>query len=153
MATSAGKCHQYRDDLRLQDGGSARLLFEEDADPAQVDTDFYLALLMQSYFLNNPIGRTRWQAFSRFVPGFIVFDHLADGRSTPAGAINAANKNHTWGQLALRTAEKIMGQAALFAHNPRKENLVHLKPDQVVGEWRDSTYGMPLQTSKLQPPF
>jgi hypothetical protein len=73
----------------------------------------------------------------------IVFDHPTNACSTPAGAINAANKNHTWGQLALRTVEKIMNKAALFAHNPSKENLVHLKPGEIVGEWRDSTYGMP----------
>ncbi|KAF4269195.1 hypothetical protein CNMCM8812_008645 [Aspergillus fumigatus] len=127
-ATDGSTCHEetigdYATWLHLQENVTSTAMI---CDYKMVDTDFYLALLMQSYFLNNPIGRTRWQAFS----------------STPAGAINAANKNHTWGQLALRTAEKIMGQAALFAHNPRKENLVHLKPDQVVGEWRDSTYGI-----------
>ncbi|KAF7183731.1 hypothetical protein CNMCM7691_004081 [Aspergillus felis] len=127
-ATDGSACHEetigdYATWLHLQENVTSTVII---CDYKMVDTDFYLAPLMQSYFLNNPVGRTRWQAFS----------------STPAGAINAANKNHTWGQLALRTAEKIMSQAALFANNPCKENLVHLKPGQIVGEWRDSTYGI-----------
>ncbi|GIC91481.1 uncharacterized protein Aud_007925 [Aspergillus udagawae] len=127
-ATDGSACHEetigdYATWLHLQENATSTVMI---CDYKMVDTDFYLAPLMQSYFLNNPVGRTRWQAFS----------------STPAGAINAANKNHTWGQLALRTAEKIMSQAALFAHKPCKKNLVHLKPGQIVGEWRDSTYGI-----------
>lgn len=34
-----------------------------------------------------------------------------------------------------------MEKAAPFAKNPIKDNLIHLAPDQIVGEWRDSTYG------------
>lgn len=107
---------------------------------------------MQNYFVNNPVGKTRWQAFSRFVSLSTVSlsDHPADLCSTPAGTINAANKGYTWGQLALRTAEKIMGLAALFAHKPCTENLVHLKPGQIVGEWRDSTYGKPPSRKQIK---
>jgi hypothetical protein len=54
--------------------------------------------------------------------------------------------------LALRTAEKIMSQAALFAHHPCKENLVHLRPGQIVGEWRDSTYGMTPSRKRITVP-
>ena len=63
--------------------------------------------------------------------------------STPAGKVNPANSNLTYGQLALITAEKIMGIAGRFAakDNQTIENLAHLKADQIVGEWRDSTYG------------
>jgi hypothetical protein len=65
-------------------------------------------------------------------------------RSTKAGSINPANRGFTYGQLALVSAEKIMGIAGRFAApgNQTIENLAHLKADQIVGEWRDSTYGM-----------
>ena len=57
--------------------------------------------------------------------------------------MNPANRNLTYGQLALITAEKIMGIAGRFASkgNQTIENLARLKADQIVGEWRDSTYG------------
>ena len=59
------------------------------------------------------------------------------------GSVNPINKNLTWGQLALMNAEKIMAMASRFATkgNQTLENLVHLKEDQIVGQWRDSTYG------------
>ncbi|KAF7131134.1 hypothetical protein CNMCM5793_004121 [Aspergillus hiratsukae] len=127
-ATDGSACHEetigdYATWLNLQENVTSTAML---CDYKMIDTDFYLPPLMQNYFLNNPVGKTRWQAFS----------------SIPAGAINAANKGHTWGQLAARTAEKIMDLAALFAQNPCKENLVHLKAGQIVGEWRDSTYGI-----------
>lgn len=62
--------------------------------------------------------------------------------STSAGLINAENQNLTWGQLSLINAERIMRLARPFAEKQMKENLVHLKDGQVVGEWRDSEYGM-----------
>jgi len=34
-----------------------------------------------------------------------------------------------------------MRLAGPFAHNQIKENLIHLKDGQTVGEWRDSEYG------------
>ena len=61
--------------------------------------------------------------------------------STSAGSINAANQNLTWGELALTNAERIMRLAKPFAQNQTKENLIHLKDGQIVGQWRDSTYG------------
>lgn len=63
--------------------------------------------------------------------------------STPAGSIDPTNTNLTYGQLALINAEKIMSIASRFAAegNQTMENLAHLKEDQIVGEWRDSTYG------------
>lgn len=63
--------------------------------------------------------------------------------SIPAGDINPANSNLTYGQLALINAERVMRLAAPFAAkgNQTKENLIHLEEGQVVGQWRDSTYG------------
>jgi hypothetical protein len=54
------------------------------------------------------------------------------------------NTGLTYGKLATLNAEKIMNATAAFAApgGQVKENLIHLKEDEVVGEWRDSTYGL-----------
>jgi len=46
--------------------------------------------------------------------------------------------------VALIEAEKIMNASASFAADggQTKDNLIHLKEGQIVGEWRDSTYGI-----------
>ncbi|OJJ47605.1 hypothetical protein ASPZODRAFT_24518 [Penicilliopsis zonata CBS 506.65] len=91
-----------------------------------IDTDYYLPVLMQKYFVDNHVGKTRFSVFSKI----------------SAGSIDSANLNLTYGQLALINGEKIMRLAAPFASNQTKENLVHLKDGQIVGQWRDSTYGI-----------
>ena len=80
---------------------------------------------MQKYFIDNPVGQKRASSFF----------------NTSAGSIDAQNQNLTWGQLSLINAERIIRLARPFAENQTKENLVRLKDDQIVGEWRDSTYG------------
>ncbi|KAJ5279093.1 hypothetical protein N7478_004465 [Penicillium angulare] len=95
-------------------------------DYKMIDSDYYLPILMQRYFLDNPIGRTRVSLFF----------------NTTAGSINPANQNLTWGQLALINAERIMHLAEPFTKNQTRENLIHLKEGQVVGQWRDSEYGI-----------
>lgn len=62
--------------------------------------------------------------------------------STQAGSVNAANRNLTWGDLALINAERIMRLTGPFAKEQTKDNLIHLKAGQIVGQWRDSTYGV-----------
>ena len=49
----------------------------------------------------------------------------------------------TYGQLALINAENLMSIAGRFAAegNQTMENLAHLKADQIIGQWRGSTYG------------
>ncbi|KAJ6005592.1 hypothetical protein N7451_003536 [Penicillium sp. IBT 35674x] len=91
-----------------------------------IDPDYYLPVLMQRYFLDNPVGQKRASVFF----------------NTMAGSINAANQNLTWGQLALINAERIMRLTAPFAQNQTKHNLIHLKQGQVVGQWRDSEFGI-----------
>ncbi|KAL4751931.1 hypothetical protein BDW72DRAFT_202672 [Aspergillus terricola var. indicus] len=59
-----------------------------------------------------------------------------------AGSVDALNQNLTYGELALRNAQRVLRLAAPFVENPVKENLIHLKPNEVVGQWRDSTYGL-----------
>jgi hypothetical protein len=54
------------------------------------------------------------------------------------------NSNLTYKELAQVSASKIVNLAAPFAGegNQTKDNLIHLKPGEVVGEWRDSTYSL-----------
>ena len=63
--------------------------------------------------------------------------------STTAGRINPNNTNLTYGQLAQTNAEKLMTIASQYAAagNQTPSNLAHLRADQIVGQWRDSTYG------------
>jgi len=59
-------------------------------------------------------------------------------------SIFPANSNLTYKELAQISAKKIINLAAPFAGegNQTKDNLIHLKEGEVVGEWRDSTYGL-----------
>lgn len=101
-------------------------------DYKMIDSDYYLPVLMQRYFLQSPIGQKRASAFF----------------STPAGSVNPHNKGLTWGQLAQINADKIMRITGPFTHRQTQDNLIHLKEGQIVGEWRDSTYGtFPLLSS------
>lgn len=95
-----------------------------------IDTDYYLPILMNRYFTQSSIGPSRFQPFLARQAGSIEIDVLNEGL--------------TYGNLALRNAEKIMTLAASFAQSGGQTtaNLLHLKSDQIVGEWRDSTYGI-----------
>ncbi|KAH0497570.1 hypothetical protein TgHK011_004867 [Trichoderma gracile] len=88
-----------------------------------IDTDYYLPILMARYFGSSP-------------------DRIGPMLSTKAGTIDVSNANLTWGDLSYTTASKIMNLTAAFEHNQTVENLIALKPDQIVGQWRDSTYGL-----------
>ena len=94
-----------------------------------IDSDYYLPILMDRYFL---------------APGTNNTSHASALLSTTAGTINPANANLTYSYLAQLTAEKLMNIAAQYASpgNQTSTNLAHLKPDQIVGQWRDSTYGI-----------
>ena len=93
-----------------------------------IDTDYYLPIIMERYFLQSAGGNGREKAVL----------------SKQGGDINPVNKNLTWGELANLNAEKIMGIAGRFAAdgNQTKDNLAHLKDGQVVGQWRDSEFGI-----------
>ncbi|KAJ5477057.1 hypothetical protein N7539_007201 [Penicillium diatomitis] len=126
--TDGSVCHEetigdYATWLNLQNNISSSAML---CDYKMIDSDYYLPVLMQKYFVNNPVGQKRAASFL----------------STPAGAIDAHNQNLTWGDLALISAERIMRLARPFAEKPVKENFVHLKKGQIVGEWRDSEYGI-----------
>ncbi len=88
-----------------------------------IDTDFYLPVIMSRYFSSHP-GRVQPMLARR------------------AGAVDPVNRNLTYGNLTVINVEKIMNITAPFAQNQTRQNLIHLKPDEIVGEWRDSTYGL-----------
>ena len=82
---------------------------------------------MDRYFVQNVNGSSR-------APDFL---------GTKA-SIFPSNSNLTYKQLAQINAHKIVSLAAPFAApgNQTIDNLMHLKDGQIVGEWRDSTYGI-----------
>jgi hypothetical protein len=128
--TDGSVCHEetigdYATYLNLQDNITSTA---PTYDYKMIDSDLYLPVLMQRYFVDTPVGKSR-------LPSFLA---------KAAGAINPANKNLTYGDLAAITANKIMKMAAPFAApgNQTTSNLFHLKEGEIVGEWRDSTYGI-----------
>lgn len=94
-------------------------------DYKMIDTDFFLPIAMQRYFVDTEPGKQRADAFFGTKATFLTenngFDYL---------------------QLAQLTAEKIMRTTAPFTENQVKENLIHLRAEEPVGEWRDSNNGL-----------
>ncbi|KAL8948844.1 MAG: hypothetical protein Q9222_005003 [Ikaeria aurantiellina] len=135
--TDGSVCHEetigdYATYLNMQDNLTST---DPIYDYKMIDTDYYLPILMDRYFLQTSNGSGRARSFLK----------------TPAGSINPANRNLTYSDLLTINAEKIMETASRFAAegNQTIENLARLKEGQLVGQWRDSTYG----TSFPFPPF
>ena len=127
--TDGSACHEetigdYATYLNLENNITST---EPEYDYNMVDTDYFLPVLMQRYFLGTETGKARSGEFLSII----------------AGEINPRNKGLTFGDLARLNAEKIMTLAAPFASqgSQTQANLIHLKDDTVVGQWRDSTYG------------
>ncbi|CAO2653363.1 Nn.00g027740.m01.CDS01 [Neocucurbitaria sp. VM-36] len=94
-------------------------------DYKMIDTDFYLPIAMKNYFVDTQEGQQRSKAFFAKTATFL-----------------SENNGLDYMQLAQLTAEKIMRNAAPFANNQVKENLIHLRDGEPVGEWRDSNQGL-----------
>ncbi|KAH7371704.1 hypothetical protein BKA66DRAFT_551495 [Pyrenochaeta sp. MPI-SDFR-AT-0127] len=94
-------------------------------DYKMIDTDFYLPIAMERYFVDTEPGKQRAEAFFGTKATFL-----------------AENSGLNYMQLAQLTAEKIMRNAAPFAESQVKENLIHLNNGEPVGEWRDSNNGL-----------
>lgn len=92
-----------------------------------IDTDYFLPVVIDDYFLKNEAGRERRN------------DFFAQEATTDFG-----NRGTAYSVLAEANAERVMRLAAPFAVDggQTKDNLIHLKEGEVVGEWRDSTYGI-----------
>jgi hypothetical protein len=96
-------------------------------DYKMIDTDFFLPVVMKTYFVDSAVRRSRIESFF----------------STEA-SVDPDNAGLSYEDLARISVEKIVNITAAFAQ-PRgqiKENLIHLKEGEIVGEWRDSTYGI-----------
>ena len=96
-------------------------------DYKMIDSDFYLPIILMDYLINNPDGKTRRNDFLK-----------------TKATVNPDNKGLKYADLVLQNLEKIMNETAAFAKSggQKKENLIHLKDGQIVGQWRDSTYGI-----------
>ncbi|KAL1636034.1 hypothetical protein SLS56_001386 [Neofusicoccum ribis] len=127
--TDGSVCHEetigdYAAYLNLQQNISSTA---PQYDYKMIDTDFFLPVVMHEYFVRTATGRGRKDAF---------FSKNA--------TVDPENRGLDYETLALISAEKIMNISASFASEDGqvKENLIHLKDGQVVGQWRDSTYGI-----------
>lgn len=127
--TDGSACHEetigdYATYLNLQNNISST---EADFDYKMIDTDFFLPVLMQRYFLASSTGSSR----------------STDLLAIAAGKANPRNQGLTYGDLARLNAQRIMDLAAPFAApgGQTQDNLVRLKDGTIVGQWRDSTYG------------
>jgi len=96
-------------------------------DYKMVDTDYFLPISLKSYLVNSPVGQKRASAFMNTTASFL-----------------ANNTGLSYTELAQLTAEKIMNTSKAFAQpdGQTKDNLIHLKKGEDVGEWRDSQYGI-----------
>lgn len=108
--------------LNRQDGLDSS---EPTCDYKMIDADFMLPITMQRYFVDTQPGQDRADAFFKTTATFL-----------------AKNKGLKYSQLAQFTAEKIMRSTAAFAAKQTQENLIHLRPGQPAGQWRDSNTGL-----------
>lgn len=94
-------------------------------DYKMIDTDFFLPIALNEYFVNSAVGRSRQKVFFTKKASFL-----------------RANRGIAYADLISATAEKIMKLTADFEKSPVKENLIHLNKGQSVGQWRDSPNGL-----------
>ncbi|KAH6633559.1 hypothetical protein C7974DRAFT_433531 [Boeremia exigua] len=127
--TDGTVCHEevigdYATYLNLKDNISST---EPRCDYKMVDTDYLLPIAMQNYFVETETGRMRSSAFFNTTATFLV-----------------ENDGLTYETLAEITIQKILNATAAFAApgGQIKENLIHIREDEVVGEWRDSSNGL-----------
>ena len=90
-----------------------------------IDTDLYLLPTIAHYFLDMPQGHGRADAFL-----------------SRTASLNNSNLNMSYRALLSRNAAYILERAIPFTRSPRAANLLHLRPGQPVGNWRDSNQGI-----------
>ncbi|RGP76871.1 hypothetical protein FLONG3_4954 [Fusarium longipes] len=88
-----------------------------------IDTDFFLPVLMDRYFSALP-------------------ERVNSLLGTKAGQVDVENRNLTWGRLSYINAQKIMNITKAFEEEQAVKNLIQLKQGELVGQWRDSSYGL-----------
>lgn len=96
-------------------------------DYKMIDTDYLLPIAMQNYFVDTSTGQHRSDSFFNTTATFLV-----------------ENDGLTYEALAEITLEKIMNATSAFAAPGGQvaENLIHLRANEPVGEWRDSNNGL-----------
>ena len=87
-------------------------------DYKMIDADYMLAPVLRAY--GERFGEARLRSFL--------------GQRSPNG--------ERYGDLLVRNLRHVIAGAAPFAQSPKAANLVHLKPDVPVGQWRDSNTGL-----------
>ncbi|KAF7194684.1 hypothetical protein HII31_03946, partial [Pseudocercospora fuligena] len=90
-----------------------------------IDTNYYLPIVLEAQFLESPDGQKRASAF----------------RGKKA-ILDFGNVGLTYGKLAEINAAAVMNATQAFAQTQIKENLIHIKKGEVVGQWRDTSYGI-----------
>ncbi|RDW80949.1 glycogen debranching enzyme [Coleophoma crateriformis] len=128
-STDGSVCHEetigdYATWLNLQENITSTA---PSCDYKMIDSDYYLPILMERYFLQSTTGSSRSESFLSTAASFFP-----------------SNSNLTYLDLAKINANKIITLAQPFTApgNQTIDNLIHLKDGQIVGEWRDSTYGI-----------
>ncbi|KAJ2997524.1 hypothetical protein NUW58_g633 [Xylaria curta] len=126
-ASDGSVCHEevigdYATYLNEQQGVSST---DALCDYKMIDTDFFLPIAMNEYFVKSQTGRDRRDSF--FAKNTSIIE---------------SNRGHTYADLALATLAKIMKVTAAFERSPTVANLIHLKDGQPVGQWRDSNTGL-----------
>ncbi|KAF1971314.1 hypothetical protein BU23DRAFT_556112 [Bimuria novae-zelandiae CBS 107.79] len=125
--TDGTVCHEenlgdYATFLARQEGISSTA---PSCDYKMIDTDFFLPILMKDYFVDSNTGKGRAAQFLNKKATFLD-----------------ENAGIAYSTLAQRTAEKIMIITAPFASEQVASNLLRIRDDQSVGEWRDSNSGL-----------
>ena len=118
---------------RLQRGEAASA--EPIFDYKMVDDDFMLLPVASAYVLGSAEGLARGPAFLAGAAGTAGSAGLADLAGAAATALCV-------GALLARNAAWVLEQAQSFAKRPDADTLVHLKPGEIVGDWRDSGDGL-----------
>jgi len=97
-------------------------------DYKMIDEDFLLAPVASAWLLESGHRRAQARAFARaFLADTIV---TADGERSTRGA------------ALVRNLRYVLERAGAFAAHPVASNLVELKPGFIVGDWRDSDWGL-----------
>ncbi|KAF8512552.1 hypothetical protein BU17DRAFT_54049 [Hysterangium stoloniferum] len=93
-------------------------------DYKMIDTDLYVLPTVAHYFLDIPQGHNRTAFLSQ------------------VSTLNNPNINISFHDLLARNALYNLERAEPFALKPSVTNLLHLRPGQPVGNWRDSNEGI-----------
>lgn len=94
-------------------------------DYKMVDTDYLLVIAIEAYLVKSAVGRERAKDFLATTATFLP-----------------ANRGLIYNDLLQVTLNKIMGETAAFDQDPTVKNLIYLRNNEDVGQWRDSNDGL-----------